>query len=37
MREKIITWLFILIAIIAFVFMAFPHTEEVETELKPAS
>lgn len=37
MKEKIITWLFILIAIIAFVFMAFPHTDEVDAELNPAS
>ena len=37
MREKIITWLFILIAIIAFVFMAFPHTDEVDAELNPVS
>ena len=36
-RGKIVSWVFILTAIIAFVFMAFPRTDGVETELNPVS
>ncbi len=34
-RGKIAAWVFILTAIIAFVFMAFPRTDEVEAVLNP--
>lgn len=34
-RTKVTAWVFILTAIIAFVFMAFPRTDEVEAVLNP--
>ncbi|MCI8348699.1 MAG: lytic transglycosylase domain-containing protein [Firmicutes bacterium] len=34
-RGKIVSWVFILTAIIAFVFMAFPRTDEVEAVFNP--